>query len=184
MNVPDASPPDERSTDCLLALLKSGDDRAIRPLFGRYYKQFYRFARRNELSHEDADEAAQETFFRIANRIQRYNPVLGKGESWMWVICRNIVLDTLRRLRRKPHLSFDAWQQANHEAAVPSTADLTGSDPADAVPVQLALKEAFDSLSPMDQTEIRRGKGRGGFPRASWSDAVSRFRQEMRRRLS
>src|SRR2546423_24957 len=81
----------------LLAQLKHGDDEVLSILYPHYVREFYKHARREGLTHEDAEDAAQTTFVRILTCIGGYDEVNGGGERWMWTICNNLVTDLLRR---------------------------------------------------------------------------------------
>jgi RNA polymerase sigma-70 factor (ECF subfamily) len=150
----------------LLYQLKRGDDQAIEVLFARYAEGLYWYAiRKYRLSPEDADDAVQNTFCAIIENIQMYDEHQGKGRGWMYTICKNVILDSLRR--KKPQLRLEDIERSS------------GDHSLDYGVMQqewfAAVEQAWDQLSEGDRQELVRGRGRGP-GRTAWHEAAQRFR--------
>ena len=78
-----------------------GDERAFRQLFDAFFPRLYRFAlARLEGDHDAAKEMVQQTFVKAIDRLDTY-----RGEAalytWFCQICRNNIVDHLRRRQRE-----------------------------------------------------------------------------------
>lgn len=91
---------EDTSTHALLVRLKHYNDDVAETLYLRYVQRFYNFAKKQGLSHEDAEDAVEETFDRVLTCIFNYNEARGGGEKWMWSICRHNVTDKLRERKK------------------------------------------------------------------------------------
>ncbi len=80
----------------LLLQLKQGHEQALDILYPRYERAFYIYARRHQLSHEDAEDIIQAVFWRVLEHIGSYDEMRESGEKWLWSICRNQTIDHLR----------------------------------------------------------------------------------------
>lgn len=105
-----------------------GDEAALRDLFDRYFPRLYRFAlARLEGDHDAATEVVQQTFCKAIERLDSY-----RGEAalytWFCQICRNSVIDCLRRSRRESarvvRLEDSAHVRAVLEALAAPVADM------------------------------------------------------------
>ena len=67
------------SIHSLLLKLKQGHEEALDVLYPRYARLFYAYARRRSLSHEDAEDIVQTTFWRMLDRISSYDEQSGGG---------------------------------------------------------------------------------------------------------
>ncbi|MDQ2907584.1 MAG: sigma-70 family RNA polymerase sigma factor [Chloroflexota bacterium] len=155
---------EQNGVHMLLMQLKQGHEEVLDVLYPRYARVFYAYARHNRLSHEDAEDIVQTTFWRALDRIGSYDEVYGGGERWLWSICKNLVIDSLRG---KTALELPAELLSGEE-----------SDPANYAERQenlLAFKYAWDALPEEDRAELRRGRGRGP-GRKAWHQAVQRLR--------
>lgn len=154
----------EISTHDLLVQLKSNCVEALNTLYPRYAKKFYSYARRKQLSHEDAEDVVSATFDLLLTCIQSYNEVIKGGERWMWAICRNQTTEVLRARRKQVGELFDMYssyidpetflEQKEHNQAI---------------------KRAWERLTQKDRQEILQGRGRGP-GRKGWHEAMRHFR--------
>ena len=89
----------------LVAALKEDTERGFRLLMAKYKEAVYWHVRRLVVSHEDAQDAAQETFIRVLLSFRQF-----KGESsfavWIYRIATNEALRLLKR-RRGGRVSLD-----------------------------------------------------------------------------
>ena len=81
----------------LIEQLKNGDKKALYPLYDKYsgalYGVIYRMCRDKEL----AEDLLQESFIRIWEKIESYEPGRGKFYTWAYRISRNTTLNQLRK---------------------------------------------------------------------------------------
>ena len=89
----------------LVAALKEDTERGFRLLMAKYKEAVYWHVRRLVVSHEDAQDAAQETFIRVLLSFRQF-----KGENsfavWIYRIATNEALRLLKR-RRGGRVSLD-----------------------------------------------------------------------------
>ena len=89
----------------LVAALKENTECGFRLLMAKYKEAVYWHVRRLVVSHEDAQDAAQETFIRVLLSFKQF-----KGESsfavWIYRIATNEALRLLKR-RRGGRVSLD-----------------------------------------------------------------------------
>jgi RNA polymerase sigma-70 factor, ECF subfamily len=103
----------------LIALARTGSEKAYRELLDRYqrpvFSLIYRMVRDRELS----EDLAQETFVKVFNHLERFNPKY-KFSSWVFKIASNLAIDTLRK--RGPELvSLDGSRNASSAEEMEAT---------------------------------------------------------------
>jgi RNA polymerase sigma factor (sigma-70 family) len=91
----------------LLARLKNRDDseawqRGWEEFYALYHGLIFHYARSRGLQLEDAQDVVQEIVAGVARRMPEfvYDPALGTFKTWLYRICRNKVVDHLRRRER------------------------------------------------------------------------------------
>src|SRR5450755_2275930 len=89
--------PNITSVHTLLIQLKYGDIEAIDILYPYYAREFYNYARRQGLKHEDAEDVKQMAFDRVLRGIEHYDEHKGSGDGWLRTICKRLVIDIVRR---------------------------------------------------------------------------------------
>ncbi|MBU6231158.1 MAG: RNA polymerase sigma factor [Patescibacteria group bacterium] len=90
----------------LAELSRQKDEVAFRELMQRYMKQIFNFARQYARTAEDAEDIAQDSFFKVWKYIGRY----GKGRQfrpWLYTIARNTALDHLKKKRAASFSELD-----------------------------------------------------------------------------
>lgn len=80
----------------LVELARGGDDRAFAALVGRYERKLVRVLARLVRDEELARDLAQETFWKVYNRLDRFDTSRRFG-PWLFRIGVNLGLDQLRR---------------------------------------------------------------------------------------
>ncbi len=80
----------------LVARAAAGSERAYRELLERYQRPVFSLVYRMVRDREQAEDLAQETFVKVFNHLQRYDPKY-KFSSWIFKIASNLTIDTLRR---------------------------------------------------------------------------------------
>jgi RNA polymerase sigma-70 factor, ECF subfamily len=98
---------------------REGSERAYRELIGRYQRPVFSLIYRLVRDREKAEDLAQDTFIKVLNNIDRYNPEY-KFSSWIFKIAHNTSLDQLRR-REPDVLSLDGSPHARTAAETEAT---------------------------------------------------------------
>lgn len=117
-----------RSTDLdLIGFARSGSEEAYRELLGRYQRPVFSLIYRMVRDRELAEDLAQESFIKVFNHLDRYDPAY-KFSSWLFKIASNLTIDHLRR-REVETLSLDGSRFApTMEAAHASRLEIASSD--------------------------------------------------------
>jgi RNA polymerase sigma-70 factor (ECF subfamily) len=84
----------------LMRRLVAQDQTALSELYERYGRLVYSFSLRVLQNTTLAEEATQDTFLKVWNQPQSWNPDLGKLVSWLLTITRYTAIDRLRREKR------------------------------------------------------------------------------------
>jgi RNA polymerase sigma-70 factor (ECF subfamily) len=103
----------------LIIRIRSGDVRAFEALYDRHSPYVIAVAVRMLGTREEAEDAAQEVFWRIWSDGSRYEPERGRFVTWLFVIAKNCCLDRLRGRAARPEDSgvsaFEAVSGSNPE---------------------------------------------------------------------
>jgi RNA polymerase sigma-70 factor (ECF subfamily) len=143
------SPDDQDRTDMLQ--LAGGRDRALNQLMGRYQERLFHFLIRELGSEAEAADLAEETFVRVYQHRQRFDPER-KFSTWLYSIAANLVRDRYRWRSRHPEVSSDAtaegegrnWLEQLPDAKLTPRENLESVERADAV--KRALNELPEDL--------------------------------------
>lgn len=85
---------------------KKKDELAFQELMRRYMRQILNFARQYSKTSEDAEDIAQDTFFKVWKYIGRYD----KGRQfkpWLYTIARNTALDFIKKKKASAFSDLD-----------------------------------------------------------------------------
>jgi RNA polymerase sigma-70 factor, ECF subfamily len=94
--------PGEASDEMLMAAIASGDQRSFRALMGRHMRGTIRLSERILLSQTEADDVAQEAFFRVWQHAGRFDPARAKFKTWLYRIVLNLAIDRKRTRITEP----------------------------------------------------------------------------------
>jgi RNA polymerase sigma-70 factor (ECF subfamily) len=83
------------TTDSEAMRLRSGDLDALAVLMERYQHRLYRYLLRIVLQQSTAEDLFQQTWLRVMERIQKYDPQRG-FEGWLFSVAHNLAIDYLR----------------------------------------------------------------------------------------
>jgi RNA polymerase sigma-70 factor (ECF subfamily) len=98
---------------------RDGREPAYRELIGRYQRPVFSLIYRLVRDREKAEDLAQDTFIKVLNAIDRYDPQY-KFSSWIFKIAHNTGLDHLRR-KEPETLSLDGSPHARTAAETEAT---------------------------------------------------------------
>lgn len=87
---------DSLTTEQLISLLKSRDEKGFGYLYDNYSPAFYGVIFRIVKYEEEANEVLQDTFVKIWNSISTFDPKKGTLYTWMLNIARNSAIDRLK----------------------------------------------------------------------------------------
>jgi RNA polymerase sigma-70 factor (ECF subfamily) len=103
----------------VVELARQGREAAVRELVSRYERPVFSLIYRLIRDREKAEDLAQETFIKVLNALDRYDPSY-KFSSWIFKIAHNTSLDLLRRkepetlsLQGSPHAVTEAEIEAS-----------------------------------------------------------------------
>jgi RNA polymerase sigma-70 factor, ECF subfamily len=94
-----------------MARLAGGHDAALNELMDRHAEKLFQYLVRSLQNEEDAADLAQETFVRIYQNRNRFDPAQ-KFTTWLYAIASNLVRDRYRWRSRHPQVSLEADSQA------------------------------------------------------------------------
>ncbi len=86
----------------LIRLITLHDQNALSELYNRYGRAVYGLAFRVVQNSTLAEEVTQDTFLKVWNQPESWDPVRGKLVSWLLTIARYTAIDRLRREQRRP----------------------------------------------------------------------------------
>jgi len=97
---------------------KPGADRC-RAWYDAYGRIVYRFLRFHVDSADTADDLTGETFLRVVQAGERYDPTRAEARTWLFSIARNVLRDHFRRVRVRRHVGIDAVRDLAVDAPSP-----------------------------------------------------------------
>ncbi|AEG34719.1 RNA polymerase, sigma-24 subunit, ECF subfamily (plasmid) [Thermus thermophilus SG0.5JP17-16] len=83
----------------LLCRVALGDEEALLALYRRYAPRVHGLARRILRDGHEAKDVVQETFLRIWNQAERFDPALGRPATWILTIAHRLALKRLKALK-------------------------------------------------------------------------------------
>jgi len=98
----------------VVELARHGRETAFRELIGRYQRPVFSLIYRLVRDREKAEDLAQDTFIKVLNALDRYDPSY-KFSSWIFKIAHNTSLDHLRK-KEPVTLSIDGSPHARTAA--------------------------------------------------------------------
>lgn len=181
----------------LVASAQKGSEKAYRELLGRYQRPVFSLVYRMLRDREQAEDLAQETFVRVFNNIERYDPKY-KFSSWIFKIATNLTIDHIRK-KELATVSIDGSRYAvTPDEIAASTITVEGRDPnpeqlLEAKELGSEIEEAIGALRPEYRTAIvlRHVEGREyqeiadimGLPLGTVKTFIHRARNSLRERL-
>lgn len=144
---------------------------AIRILYADYKEKFYKHGRYGwdrrrdkpwDLTHEEAEDAAQETMKKIVQSLHQYDEEGGGGTAWIWTIYTHEAFNQLRNRQSVSTLS--------NLRTVPASEEFEFS-----VEAETALVKAWNMLSGKEKEFVQRGPGPRR-PLTGWTAAMERWK--------
>jgi RNA polymerase sigma-70 factor (ECF subfamily) len=142
----------------IVVLARQGREAAYRELIGRYQRPVFSLIYRLVRDREKSEDLAQETFIKVLNALDRYDPSY-KFSSWIFKIAHNTSLDHLRKkephmlsLEGSPHAETASEQEASVIQAL--STEETPEDYAASRELGATLEVAIGKLRPEYRTAI------------------------------
>ncbi len=110
----------------LVARARKGSQAAYRELLGRYQRPVFSLVYRMVRDREQAEDLAQETFVKVFNNIERYDPKY-KFSSWIFKIATNLTIDVIRK-KEPVTVSLDGSRNATSDDEIEATRITVASD--------------------------------------------------------
>lgn len=181
----------------VVVLARQGREAAFRELIGRYERPVFSLIYRLVRHREKAEDLSQETFIKVLNALDRYDPSY-KFSSWIFKIAHNTALDLLRKkepdtlsLDGSPHAETPSEVEATTVTAVSS--DESPEEYAASKELGEVLERAIATLRPEYRTAIVlcHVEGRAyeeiaeimGVPLGTVKTYIHRARNELKRQL-
>jgi RNA polymerase sigma-70 factor (ECF subfamily) len=181
----------------LVTYARSGSEQAYRELLGRYQRPVFSLVYRMVRDREQAEDLAQETFIKVFNNIERYDPRY-KFSSWIFKIASNLAIDALRK-KELATVSIDGSRHASTAEEIESsriTVESRDENPEEALlskELGAEIEQAIGQLRPEYRTAIllRHVEGRPyeeiaevmGIPLGTVKTYIHRARSELRAAL-
>ncbi|MFF5209141.1 sigma-70 family RNA polymerase sigma factor [Streptosporangium sp. NPDC000396] len=116
--------------------MRLDDETTLRAVYDDYGGELFAFARRSLGDTGLAEDAVQETFVRAWRTAGRYDHRQSSPRTWLFAICRNVVIDLMRARSVRPQLSAEQGED------LPAGNDLEG------LLLGMQVEEALRRLSP------------------------------------
>jgi RNA polymerase sigma-70 factor (ECF subfamily) len=182
----------------LIALARTGSERAYRELLDRYQRPVFSLVYRMVRDRELAEDLAQETFVKVFTHLESFNPKY-KLSSWIFKIASNLAIDSLRR-KELETVSLDGSRHAETADEVEATRitvesrDESPEEFLEAKELGAEIEQAIAQLRPEYRTAIllRHVEGRPyeeisdimGIPLGTVKTYIHRARSELRETLA
>jgi RNA polymerase sigma factor (sigma-70 family) len=100
----------------LALAMKARDEVAFRRVWTKYGRWVYQRIFRILKNHDDTEEICHDTFFKVWQKIDRFDPGGGKLQSWIGTVARNAAIDRLRQQNRR--LEWEILPQEDSQAFI------------------------------------------------------------------
>ena len=124
---------------------RDGDEYAFSTLFERFQDRLYDLTCAILRDDAEAEDAVQDTFLRVFERIDRYQGA-SSFETWLVAVAINVCRDRLRRRKVRRALSLE-WLAPGWFARILGR----GEDPAEAVLQREERRSLWDAVDRLDQ---------------------------------
>jgi RNA polymerase sigma-70 factor, ECF subfamily len=92
---------EQEITLSLLNRIKSGDESALFDLHERFATVVYSVTYRVLGNQQDAEEATQDVFLRLWDKVEQFDSTRGSFSAWLLTIARRIAIDRFRKRERR-----------------------------------------------------------------------------------
>jgi RNA polymerase sigma-70 factor (ECF subfamily) len=179
--------PIERQDRMLMQRVAHGDEAAMSELYDRFVGLVFK-ASRQVLTRAEAEDAVQETFVRLWQTADRFDPERAKLVTWVMLITRRHLIDRLRRKGARPEqLGFDSSNESLGPLGMPP-AEPGGMHDLDVLRRRVAelpeLQRVVIERTYLQGFTLREVSEQLGAPLGTVKSALSRGLAKLRERLS
>jgi len=120
---PSETGPEQLSDEILAARVARGDSSALEALYDRHASTVLGVLLKVIGDRATAEDALQETFWRVWKNASTYEVRLGSFTGWLFRIARNLAIDTYRRMNVRPQAlsNSDNMDTLENQAPDPDT---------------------------------------------------------------
>jgi len=154
----------------LAGRLRDRDAGAMRELYDRYGRLVYSVVLRMVRNTGVAEDLVQETFLRVWNRMQAFDPARGALGPWVLTVARNRAIDYLRSADGKMSAGTLELDRLEHPRQF-----CNFEDQALSLDRAVRLKHAFEKLTPHQKTVVEMAYFEG----LSQSEMAERMQQPL-----
>ena len=182
----------------IVARARDGRESAYRELIERYQRPVFSLIYRLVRDREKAEDLAQETFIKVLNALDRYDPSF-KFSSWIFKIAHNTALDHLRKkepetlsIHGSPHARTS--EEAEATAVTPVSTEESPEEYTSSRELGVHIERALAQVRPEYRTAIILWHVEGrpyeeiaevmGVPLGTVKTYIHRARNELREHLS
>ena len=98
----------------LIKQIRAGNEEAADILVKRYYTDILRYCKRHIIDQNLAEDATQETFYRVFRSLMRYQDK-ERFRAWLYMIARNICIDENRKQKNTIPLELEDIGEESNE---------------------------------------------------------------------
>ena len=123
--IPNQMPADDSNhpdTASIIKKAQQGDTVSLQELLGPYESPIFHFILRMLGNRQDAEDATQETFYKIIKALPRYHDQ-GQFKAWVYQIARNEALGSIRK-RKKHHPTEEKIAEDSQDIEAPASLSL------------------------------------------------------------
>lgn len=161
----------------LIFALQLGDEAALAKLYHLLADTIYALALQLLKSHEDAEEVLQDTFIKLHQHAERFNPEFGSARAYIYTIARN---EARMRLRARQSRPLKLAELDLHDTNSPFEAEQTDHD------LRITVLKALEHLTAEDK-QLVEASFFAGFSHAELSEqtglALGTLKSRLRRAL-
>ncbi len=150
----------EQSDEQLIAAAREGDDGALPLLIRRYLAPVYRLAFGILRDKQEAEDAAQDTFFNIWRNLKKYTPGR-QPKAWILGIARNAAIDRIRKKKPSVFSDFEDTEGENVLLETHAGTDPLPDEAAFASADRALIAKAADMLPPLYREVLALHYGQG-----------------------
>lgn len=120
MAIPETQTPQDAADAALMLRIADQDQAALMELYQRFGSSVYGLAIRVLQDSQLAEEATQDTFLKVWQKAEQWDPSRGQVSSWLLTIARYAAIDRLRREQRHSSVAGPYLDSLADHASAPA----------------------------------------------------------------
>jgi len=98
----------------LLSLVASGCTKSFEGVYERTSRRVFSVILRINTDRAEAEDVLQETYVKVWHQSKQFDPSRGQASTWLMCIARNGAIDSVKRKRARPNLSWHTDSEADN----------------------------------------------------------------------